>query len=255
LIYGQVRLANPQLPEINKQLITANVEKLVSGPDSRDSVIQYNSSFNQDSFTNSFSNQPLVLYSRDEIVLENVVISGNVRIKSDRAILVRSTAILKDALLYAPKVILMDNTKGAFQVFASDSIAIGENCQLNLPSAIALIQDKEDFPGYISIKRKTVLSGAVVLYLTKSKIKNPSIIYIDKEVVINGQVYSSDFIELRGSVYGPVYTRGTILRTPSAIYENHLLDAIINPSKLSPYYAGVSLLEQSKRKEVIKWLE
>jgi hypothetical protein len=42
--------------------------------------------------------------------------------------------------------------------------------------------------------------------------------------------------------------------TPSSVYENHLLNATIDVSKLSKHYVGINLVQESKIKKVVKWL-
>ena len=61
-------------------------------------------------------------------------------------------------------------------------------------------------------------------------------------------------IELKGDVWGSVYCDKFILSTSSSVYENHLLDATIDFSRLSKHYVGINVLDDAANKKVIKWL-
>ena len=82
-------------------------------------------------------------------------------------------------------------------------------------------------------------------------------ISVAKKAVVYGQVFSCGTIDLKGCVYGSVLTNKFILRTPSAVYENHLLDATIDVSKLPVEYAGIVIMKDSSfaDKRIAKWLD
>ena len=84
--------------------------------------------------------------------------------------------------------------------------------------------------------------------------KNQAIVSIGKETEITGQVYSSELLELKGGIIGGAFCKKLILKTPSSVYENHLMDAVINREELSENFVGVPLTETIKNQRIIKWL-
>ena len=51
-----------------------------------------------------------------------------------------------------------------------------------------------------------------------------------------------------------VFCKSFILRTPSSVYENHLMDVAIDRIALSEYFVGVALTEEINHHQIIKWL-
>jgi cytoskeletal protein CcmA (bactofilin family) len=255
LINGIKYNSNITLPPINEELIAENLKNFSSTESISDSLLDYELFLEQDSIINSFSNKTLVLYSPLNIELSNKVIEGNIIIKSDKQITVQSSAIISNAILYAKGIILKKNVEGTMQVFAKDSIIVEENCQLHYPSVLALIgQGNSIISRKISIAAKTVIKGSVFLYNENFDRKHQSLISIGEKAEITGQVYSSELLELKGKVQGGVFCKKLLLKTSSSVYENHLMDAVINREELSEYFVGVPLTETIKHQRIIKWL-
>ncbi|NQX98794.1 MAG: hypothetical protein HRT73_13085, partial [Flavobacteriales bacterium] len=150
---------------------------------------------------------------------------------------------------------LEKNTKGTMQIFAQDSIWIEEKCQLNYPSVIALIgKGNTEISRKIIIEEDVLIKGVVFLYNENFDRKHQALISIGEKSEITGQVYSSELLELKGKVIGGVFCKKLLLKTPSSVYENHLMDAVINRKDLSEYFVGVPLTEVIKNQRIIKWL-
>jgi hypothetical protein len=141
------------------------------------------------------------------------------------------------------------------QLFVQDSILIEEGCQLNYPSVVALLgKGNTTVSRKIIIEKNVEIKGAVFLYNESFDRKNQAIVSIGKDVEITGQVYSSELLELKGKVFGGAFCNKLILKTPSSVYENHLMDAIINRNELSKHFVGVPLTETIENQRIIKWL-
>ena len=55
---------------------------------------------------------------------------------------------------------------------------------------------------------------------------------ISKGAIVNGTVYSDGYTQLKScEIQGEVYTKKLFLKTRSSIYENTLLNVVIDPSK------------------------
>lgn len=255
LINGLKKTSNRNLPSINEQLIQENYNHFSNINNTNDSVIDYELVMEQDSIINSFQNKTLVLYSPFSIAVANKVVEGNIIIKSDRNILIESSAEISNIICYAKGIVIEQNTQVNAQFFAQDSILVGNDCTLHYPSVIALLgKGNNATQRKIMIGTNTYVKGSIFLYNENYDRKKQSFITIDKESKIMGQVYSSELLELKGEVTGGVFCKNFLLKTPSSVYENHLMDVTINREALSEYFVGVALTEAINHHQIIKWL-
>lgn len=253
LIDGIVKNSNRNLPPINNDLIDINYTHF--SLKNTDSIVDYGLFLEQDSIVNSFNNKTLVLYSPYSIVITNKIVEGNIIIKSARNIIVESSSYLNNVLCYANGIVVERNTSANAQFFAQDSIQIGENCALNYPSTVALIaKDPATFQRKITVGENTIINGSVFLINEKKHSKIHAFIALNKDVDIMGEVYSSELLEIKGKVRGSVYCSKLLLRTPSSVYENHLMDVTINRELLSEHFVGAALTEEINLHEIIQWL-
>ncbi|KKQ16069.1 MAG: hypothetical protein US30_C0022G0002 [Candidatus Moranbacteria bacterium GW2011_GWF2_36_839] len=256
MIDGEIKISSRSLPEIDKRIIEAHKEMLkFQKPVRTDSVRLYEEFANRDTISNSFVKKTLILDCVTKI-LSDKVISGNIIIKSSIPVEIDNTLILDDIIVYAPSITIKKEFTGKAQFFVRDSLLMEEKCTLRYPSCVGLINDEKnnDKTPFLTIDKDCEISGCVFLYYDSRDFKKHGRIVINQDTRIFGQVYSNDLLQLSGEVYGSVYCNRFILKTASSIYENHLLDAVIDITKLPPEYVGVSLLEESNKKEVIKWL-
>jgi hypothetical protein len=71
-------------------------------------------------------------------------------------------------------------------------------------------------------------------------------------VIIKGEVYCNTNIELKGTVFGTVYTSNFIAKQSGSVYQNHLYNATIVVDSLSQKYVGLPF--SNSKKGVLKWL-
>jgi hypothetical protein len=255
LINGIKLNSNKTLPAINAELIAENQKNFTPNESLTDSLMDFELFEEQDTIVNSFSNKTLVLYSPSIIELSNKVIAGNVIIKSDKGIVVNASTQLSNTILYAKGIVLNENVEGNMQLFAKDSILIADNCQLNYPSVVALLgKGNTAFSRRIICEEGITIKGVVFLYNENFDRKNQAIVAVGKGTKITGQVYSSELLELKGEIVGGAYCQKILLKTPSSVYENHLMDAVINRDELSDSFVGVPLTETIKNQRIIKWI-
>lgn len=255
LINGQKRNSNKELPSINENLIHQNLQMLSYINIKKDSVIDYEVLFEVDSIINSFQNKTLVLYSPYNITIRDKVIKGNVIIKSDQNVVIKESSDISNIIVYAKGIKVEEKTIGEFQLFAEDSIHIAADCNLKYPSVVAVLNSKMNNENCkIFIGEKVNLKGSIFLYQSSNKSKIKSIVRIGEEAIIMGQVYASEELELKGAVKGGIFCSNFLLKTPSSIYENHLIDAIIDRSALPDEFVGVALTEEINNHQIIQWL-
>lgn len=255
LINGIKKESSKELPELPKTLKNINYNNLKSELLKTDSLITFFETLKINDTSVSFSNKTLILYSTETINLNNYSLIGNIIILSDKMIEVSKNSNLKDVIISAPFINIEQGFEGNLQAFSSDSINIEKNCNLSFPSCIGLFNnDISDFSSSINIGEQTTISGLTYLFKDNITRKNIPIINIGKNTIIKGQVYCNGMIQHKGKVWGSVYCNKFFLSTRSSIYENHLIDAVIDHSKLSTHYAGINIENKDANRKVIKWL-
>lgn len=257
LIDGQIKQSEKTLPEFNKSLIenitTLFSKKMIS---ENDSVVVMEKGISGDSLNNSFKNKTLILASIVAVKIADGIYSGNIVIISDKQITVSANTVLNNVILVAPKIIIEKEFKGALQAFASDSIIINKNVTLSYPSVLGLIRnEKSPAVSSILLSENDTLLGNVFSFKSNTDVLKQTGFVMQDKAVIYGQVYSNGYVDIKGTIYGSLMCSKIILSTPSSVYENHLLNAVIDRTNLSRNYVGINLVEESESKKVVKWLE
>ncbi|WP_298535907.1 hypothetical protein [uncultured Algibacter sp.] len=210
------------------------------------------------SHTNSFKAPIQMIYSKFDIDLTNVSLTGHIVVQSKTRIIVDASSNLKDVLLIAPSIQIKDQVKGVFQGIASKEIRVGERCQLNYPSALVLNDyrsgvdvDKSVLNSpTIIIGRGSVLKGVITCL---GEIKNyQSQLFIEKDAKVYGEVYCNMNLELLGSVFGSVYASSFVAKQSGSVYQNHIYNGTIIVDELPQEYVGLSFKDSNKG--IAKWL-
>lgn len=253
---GLVKKSQKNIPLFNKSLTEKIQSYFTDSLQSQDSIINLSATEIPDSLSNPFTERTIWLYSQGNIDLKGKKLSGNIVILSERGIKIASDVHLEDVIVLAPKIEFEENFIGNAQVFSTDTIIIGENCRFNYPTVIGLIEKKNAviYSSTIIIKEKTEITGDLFAFMEKPDEKKQMRISLNKNTIVTGHVYSSGFADLKGSVYGSVICNKLMLNTPSSVYENHLLNAVIDRTKLPAFFTGADMIAQSKSKKIVKWL-
>ncbi|MFI5219203.1 MAG: hypothetical protein ACHQNT_06910 [Bacteroidia bacterium] len=255
LIDGTIKLSTSQLPPVNKELINRLKDIFIAQAGETDSIVNFEESEIPDTITRSFSESTLFIYSKENMLLSGKNLSGNILLYSKKNIRVESNNEMHDVLLFASSVSFEENFTGTVQAFASDSIIVKSSCRIKYPSVLGIIQEKNSADNlFIRLEKDAQITGILFASQDVSTTEKNITIYIQKNSEFSGQLYSSGNADIQGSVFGSVFCKKIMLRTPSSIYENHLLNATIDNSRLSVHFTGISLVEQSKNKKIVKWL-
>ncbi|MGQ0827043.1 MAG: hypothetical protein ACT4ON_01485 [Bacteroidota bacterium] len=256
MIEGQTKQSEKTLPKFNKALIenlqSLLLKKIIS---EKDSVIIIEKDLSGDSLINSFMDTPLVLTSTNAIKISDGIYSGHIVIVSDKQITVSASAVIKDVILAAPKIIIEKEFKGNLQAFASDSIIVNKDVSLYYPSVLGIIKENK-LPNVsaVVLNENDTLLGTIFSIKNELDILKQAGVIIKEKAFVAGQVYSNGYADIRGTINGSLICNKIILSTPSSVYENHLLNAVIDQSVLSKHYTGINLVEESIIKKVVKWL-
>ena len=259
LIYGNTKTSNA-LP----QLVSETIQQL--GRISENTAIAEDRfiDLNQgEVFENSFLQPYQLVYSPNTLILSYKTLTGHIIIQSKTEIVVENSANLKDVILVAPKITVQDGVKGAFQAFSTESINIGSNCYLGYPSALVVTIDglqnvtqpttqPEELISPIRIQSDSVVKGVVVFTTNQTATTYEPHVVIDENATIYGEVYCNANLELKGVVYGSVFTSNFIAKQFGSVYQNHLYNATIIVDSLQQEYVGLTF--KDSKKDIIKWL-
>ncbi|MCL9806429.1 polymer-forming cytoskeletal protein [Flavobacterium amniphilum] len=254
LVYGPVKVNGPKLPELNVEFLNELKGNYKKNEQSVESI----GNLNQGTNFNSFRKATRILYSDAEIVLDNVSLTGNFILKSGIMIRVRSSAKLKDVILVAPIVIIDDNTKGSFQVAASQAIEVGRGAKLEYPSALMLFDEKmtsdaNTAESTIKLSENAVVNGNICFLRQYEQMSNfKTNILFEKGVTVTGQVYCNGNLEIRGKVSGAVFVNQFVVNEAGSVFVNHINNGVIENVNIPIMYSG--LLFEKQKKGVVKWL-
>jgi len=106
----------------------------------------------------------------------------------------------------------------------------------------------------LNIREGTEISGVAFAWQEQVGVRNHLRVSLEKDAIVRGQVYTNGMMDLKGSIYGSLATNGFLLNTPSSVYENHLLNAVVDWSRLSEHFTGINLINESETRNVVQWL-
>ena len=260
LIYGKQNVSNI-LPKLDNEMLTSL--KKVQGIHLGYNQEQFLNLKDGQHYSNSFLKPLQIIFSNDVLNLTNVQLTGHILIQSRSKIVVHYSAKLTDVILVAPEIEIQNNVIGSFQAIASNKIIVENNVELNYPSALIVNEKEENNQSRLSnnqfqqengivIGDKTTIKGQVV-YLGQEIPNNYKVqIEIKEQAILFGELYCNQNTELKGKVYGTVYTNNFLVNKFGSIYQNHLYDATINIKELPQEYVGLSFLNSEKK--ILKWL-
>lgn len=199
-------------------------------------------------------------FKKQAYTLSNIRLKGNLVLRSDTALTIDSSAKLDNILVFAPAIIVKEGFRGTCQLFATDSISVAKNCRFDYPSCLGIIRSntgKFSAQAKITVGEASAVKGTVFTWEKTPGALKP-VIRLSKKDTISGQVYSQDGLSLKDGcvVYGGLYTKRFLYQNSFTLYENYLINTVLNSRGLSPYYLGSSMLPAiSKKKKILQWLE
>ncbi|WP_448698214.1 hypothetical protein ACFGVR_15455 [Mucilaginibacter sp. AW1-3] len=191
--------------------------------------------------------------------LRNRKLTGNLILLSDTTVIIENTARLENILIFARSIVVKEDFHGNCQLFATDSIAVGKQCDLRYPSCLGIIRDHHDqrTQAGIRIGGNSAVNGVLFTY-EKEKSQLQTLIEIADQVKINGQIYVMGLLKFNkgGEINGSVFANRFLYRSTYTTYENYLINIKLDATGLSPYYLTSPLFPVSaKKQKVLQWLE
>ena len=219
LVYGEIHSSKKELPKIEKIGVQAVLKKSVTS--SKNEITQYR----------SFTDNPVLIKWQSSDV-SDFVLKGNYIIQSNRPIFINRTCRFEDIIIVAPSVTLHNGFVGSLQIFAKDTVIVGENVDLLYPSSISIQGSKH---AYLKVEDDAKIHGAVYI-----KPNNPNMnkehCFISKGAELNGELRVEGVVEFRGGLNGYLSCDQFVYSSASGKYQNYLVNAKISSTNLSKYY-------------------
>lgn len=253
LVYGSIAESSRFIPSVNNQRMESLESLFVAQPE--DSVVLWEDILGLDSIMHSFSKNQLTIISNGIIRVSDVYMSGQIVLRSSSAIVVEKTSFLDDVILVAPRIEIQNEVEGKFQAYAYDSLIVGNDVTLEYPTVLGIVPNEKaiDNPALV-VKGGSKVSGELLLAVETSGINHQGSVVIEKESTIEGKIHCCGNLDLKGTVNGSVSCQKFLLKTNSAVYENHLMDAIIDVDQRSHFWLASLLFNNQEGRNVIQWL-
>lgn len=213
--------------------------------------------FIPDVLNNSFK-QKTVVVQQGSISLNSQTLSNNIKLIAANTITIDNTCQLNNVLLIARKIIFKKGFKGIVHAIAKDSIVTEDECEFNYPSSFCTFNSKAISSSNNSIKgiffgEKCKFEGSI-LAVTNKESAYKSVIKLNKQFQLIGSAYSSNYCDVQGNIYGTIICSSVLLQTPSATYENHLLNCLLDPKKYGTHLVIANWFTTKQKQYVCaKW--
>lgn len=259
LIDGIQLPAPPVLPAPDASIIKG--WEAISIASESDSLLNFSNLSETDTIRNSFLSPTLRIVAAGTLQLKDIRLSGNIILQASKKIIIAKSCFLENVLIIAPVVEINEDFTGCLQAIATDTIATGNKVALKYPSSLVIVHKpffdtatKRMSTPALLIGEKNSIKGTLAACIKDGNSTSNIFLKIKKESEISGFVYSSGYLDLQGSVTGTAMARGLILNTASGVYEQHLLNAVIDRSALSDFFVGGVLFSGKKANKIVKWV-
>ena len=206
----------------------------------------------RDTVERSFTESPLVIKVRMNDRVERLKATGRVVLWSTDPLTIGKDVDIDGILIVAPTIDVAPSARIHAQLIASKAITIGEQARLAYPSALILVASDGD-SSKVTLSSGSCLDGDVRVYAGSLNGRTASSIFLRKESLVVGAVNTPGIVELHGQVHGSVVCGGTVLHARSAVYEDHLLDAVVDRTRRPPGQVGCFRDMGTNAAVVVQW--
>lgn len=237
-------------PEYIPQLDERYLETIAQSQSGIDPYTDSLLSFMPDEWNQSFKQHTAVV-QQGSMVLSNRSLRNNIKLIASDVITVENTAQLTNVLLIARKVIFKKGFRGTVHVICRDSIVTEDECEFAYPSSFCVYSER--VPDSLRGMVRGIFFGTDckfkggLLAATDKKNLSRTMIRLNRHFELIGNIYSSDYADAQGNLYGSLCCRTLLLQTPSGVYENHLYNCFIDPKR---YTTNLSVPAWQKQKEL-----
>jgi len=250
LVYGKILESGRILPALSKELISSlekeldrKFSKLASLPGQ-----QINAPFLGEK--KAFALSPSTTITGK--------LSGKIALYADSTVFISREASLDNVVIYAQSIVLEEGFKGNCQLFARDSIIVGDKVVLDYPSVLGLLaKEKMVDQARIIVGKQAEISGVIFSY-EPNRSPLQTMISFSENTKVKGEVYATGLVKLAKGVelIGKTSCNRFVMQTPTTLYENFLVDVKLNRRARDRHYLTSSLFEVKQgNKGVLKWLK
>lgn len=248
-----LRPAPPQIPSVKNNFIKGIKECISSFDPALDSSV----SVLPAELSNNFCART-ALYEAQNISLSSFHLSGNIKLRASEKIVIDNTNSTDNILVIASKVIIRKGYKGGIHVIAKDSVIVEEDCLLEYPSSLTVLNSSQgqNLKGIFIGKGSKIFGSVICVNEDEENSTSVSKLFLklDKDCEVYGLVYSEGYAHLQGKIFGNAICEALMIKTPSAVYENHMMDCEIDPRKYSYSMVVPDIFQGGNKMKCCKWL-
>ncbi|QHS56499.1 hypothetical protein GWR56_13480 [Mucilaginibacter sp. 14171R-50] len=216
--------------------------------------------FIPDTLTASFGLPTREYRLKAPFTLKALSLQGNIIIRCDSLLTIDSTAALEQVMIFAPAIVVRPGFRGRCQLFARDSISIGDRAAFAYPSVAALLRTRAEEAGkqgFIRFGRSCSFFGGLLAWEKLPGVFPPAV-YLGSKGTYQGQIYTG-LLGLGDStaIAGSVTCRRFFYRSGFSNFENYLIGARIDAHALSPFYLSPAVFpgQGPSTKKIVQWLK
>lgn len=183
-------------------------------------------------------------------------LSGQVILYSDTVVKISADATLDNTVMYAKAIIVADGFKGNCQLFARDSITVGNNVVLSYPSVLGLVSKEKMVDQAKIVLGNDVLFDGIIFSYEPKRSALQTLVGLGENTIVKGEVYVTGLLKLakKVKVEGKVSCNRFIMQTPTTLYENFLVDVTLNRKARNRVYLTSSIFTGiSGNKKILRW--
>jgi hypothetical protein len=244
-----IRSSNVSIPKVNEGIIKGLKEQF-------EISVYTDSIINElpDKIDHSFTAKTIV-YEIGKANLSGKYWKNNIKLICRNDIELDSSCHFENVLIVGKKVKFKRNFKGSIHVIASDSIITEKECEFLYPSSFTLLATDDNSSNLkcIMLNEDCIFSGGIIaINQSESATASKVFVKLNASCRIKGLIYSSDYLHLEGQLNATVIANTLLLKTPSAVYENHILACEIDPKKYSHILAVPLLFKTNSKLQCCK---
>lgn len=202
----------------------------------------------------SFLSPPKAYHARQSNLSADSL-SGQIVLYTDTLIRIGANAHLDNVVIYAKSIIVEDGFSGNAQLFARDSIIVGNGAKFTYPSVLAVMAGETTGQSKIQLGKKVQFDGIILTHEQKRSALQ-TMISLAEGTVVRGEVYATGLVKLDKQlhVFGKVSCNRFIMQTSSTMYENFLIDITLNRKARSGAYLSSGIFKgNGLNKKILRW--
>lgn len=183
--------------------------------------------------------------------LSGARVCGPVILYASSMLFVEEDNSLENVIIVGDKIEFADGFSGCVQVFARDTILLGNRVCLKAGSGLYVRQEEEK--GFIRIGENCEVNGYVIAVAKVSEGERKQVLYYQPESSrVRGLLYVDGIAEVHGFVTGSLYARECYYFAPEGYYSGILYNAVLpgNPGIAYPLW-----MRGPYERRDVKWLD